>query len=98
LIRTPESVRILGGLVLAIIRLSAVWGASFLSKAIFDFLDVFLISFTGALSASFSGLKHYLLIGTSPLPVVWIGFVMISLLSYGLVTMIMRRQERKELD
>jgi len=39
----------------AIIILSAVWGASFLSTAIFDLLDTFLITALGMISGSFSG-------------------------------------------
>ena len=39
----------------AIIVLSAVWGASFLSTAVFDLLDIFLISAAGALKGSYSG-------------------------------------------
>jgi len=50
------------------------------------------------MSSAISGFKHYLLIGTSPLPVVWVGLGLITLISYGLVLLIMRRQYRKVLD
>lgn len=50
------------------------------------------------MSSAISGFKHYLLIGTSPLPIVWVGLGMITLLSYGLILLIMRSQYRKVLD
>jgi hypothetical protein len=60
-----------------IIVLSAVWGASFLSTAIFEVLDVFLISFTGILGGSFSGfLDTTQLLET----LVWLGLALIGIL------------------
>lgn len=50
------------------------------------------------MSSAISGFKHYLLIGTSPLPVVWVGLGMITVLSFGMVMLIMRRQYRRVLD
>jgi ABC-2 type transport system permease protein len=44
------------------------------------------------------GFRDLMLAGGDPLSVVWIGLVAISLLSYGLVALIMRRRYRQVLD
>ena len=44
------------------------------------------------------GLQKLMLTGTSPGFIVWIGLIVLTLLSYGLVLLIMRRQYRKVLD
>jgi ABC-2 type transport system permease protein len=44
------------------------------------------------------GLQSLMLTGTSPSFIVWLGLIMLTLLSYGLVLLIMRRQYRKVLD
>ena len=60
----------------AIIVLSAVWGASFLSTAIFDVLDIFLISAVGTLPGSFSGYLN----GTQLLKtLLWLGLAVIGI-------------------
>ncbi len=69
----------------AIIVLSAVWGASFLSTAIFDVFDVFLISAAGALG----GIYGDYLSGTQFLKtLLWIGLAAIGIL-------VQRRQSYK---
>ncbi len=61
----------------AIIVLSAVWGASYLSTAIFDVLDVFLISFAGILGSTSSGyLNETQLMRT----LLWLGLAAIGIL------------------
>ena len=69
----------------AIIVLSAVWGSSFLSTAIFDILDIFLISAAGTLGGSFSGF-----LGTTQLlrTLLWLGLAAIGIL-------VQRRQSYK---
>jgi LmbE family N-acetylglucosaminyl deacetylase len=60
----------------AIIVLSAVWGASFLSTAIFDILDIFLISAVGTLPGSFSGYLN----GTQLLKtLLWLGLAALGI-------------------
>lgn len=44
------------------------------------------------------GLQQLMLVGTSAIRDVWFSFVFITVLSYGLVSLIMRRQYRKVLD
>jgi hypothetical protein len=44
------------------------------------------------------GLQSLMLTGTSPSFIVWFGLIMLTLLSYGLVLLIMRRQYHKVLD
>jgi ABC-type polysaccharide/polyol phosphate export permease len=44
------------------------------------------------------GLQSLMLMGASPSFIVWFGLIMLTLLSYGLVLLIMRRQYRKVLD
>jgi ABC-2 type transport system permease protein len=44
------------------------------------------------------GLQSLMLTGTSPSFIVWFGLIMLTLLSYGLVLLIMRRQYRKVLE
>ena len=61
----------------AIIVLSAVWGASFLSTAVFDLLDILLISVAGALKGSYSGyLDTTQLLQT----LVWLGLAALGIL------------------
>ena len=60
----------------AIIVLSAVWGASFLSSAIYDVLDIFLITVAGKLAGSFSGFLNVTqLINT----VLWLGLAALGI-------------------
>ena len=60
----------------AIIVLSAVWGSSFLTSAVFDLLDIFLISAAGALKGTFSGyLDTTQLLQT----LVWLGLAVIGI-------------------
>ena len=60
----------------AIIVLSALWGASFLSTEIFDILDIFLISFAGALGGTYGDY----LSGTQYLStVLWIGLAVLGI-------------------
>jgi ABC-2 type transport system permease protein len=44
------------------------------------------------------GLQSLMLMGASPSSIVWFGLIMLTLLSYGLVLLIMRRQYRKVLE
>jgi ABC-2 type transport system permease protein len=44
------------------------------------------------------GLQSLMLVGSSPSVFVWIGLIILTLLSYGFVLLIMRRQYRKVLD
>jgi ABC-2 type transport system permease protein len=44
------------------------------------------------------GLQKLMLTGTGPGFIVWIGLIVLTLLSYGLVLLIMRQQYRKVLD
>ncbi len=61
----------------AIIVLSALWGSSYVSTAIFDFLDIFLISAVGLLDGSTSGfLNETLLLQT----LLWLGLAVIGIL------------------
>jgi ABC-2 type transport system permease protein len=50
------------------------------------------------MSPAMGGIKHYLLIGDVPGSAVWIDLAAITLISFGLVALIMRRQYRKTLD
>lgn len=50
------------------------------------------------MSSAVHGFQRYMLVGAPPLDIVWYGLVLISLLSYGAVLLIMRRQYRKVLD
>jgi ABC-2 type transport system permease protein len=50
------------------------------------------------MSAAIQGFEDYLLVGSSTSPLVWIVLGIITLLAYGLVGLIMRRQYRKVLD
>lgn len=61
----------------AIIVLSAVWGASYLSKGIFDFLDIFLITLLGTLSTSFGGFLDASQLAQT---VLWLGLAVIGIL------------------
>ena len=61
----------------ALIVLSALWGASYVSKSIFDVVDIFLISAAGVLSSSFGGfLDATLLLQT----LLWLGLAVIGIL------------------
>lgn len=44
------------------------------------------------------GLQSLMLVGGSPIFIVWFGLIVITLLSYGFVLLIMRRQYRKVLE
>jgi len=69
----------------AIIVLSAVWGASFLSNELFDLVDIFLISFAGTLG----GLTGNFLNGTQLLnTLLWLGLAAVGIL-------VQRRQSYK---
>ena len=59
----------------AVIVLSALWGASYISKVIFDVVDVFLISAIGVLGSSFAGfLDTTLLLQT----LLWLGLTLLG--------------------
>jgi LmbE family N-acetylglucosaminyl deacetylase len=61
----------------ALIVLSALWGASYVSKSLFDIVDVFLISALGALNSAFGGfLNATLLLQT----LLWLGLAVIGIL------------------
>ena len=61
----------------AIILLSALWGASYISTIVFDFVDVFLISAVGLLGSSFGGfLDTTLLLKT----VLWLGLTLLGVI------------------
>jgi LmbE family N-acetylglucosaminyl deacetylase len=60
----------------AVIMLSALWGASYISKVIFDVVDVFLISFVGTLGTSIGGfLDTTLLLQT----LLWLGLTLLGI-------------------
>lgn len=61
----------------SIIVLSALWGASFLSSAIFDFLDIFLISAGGWQGGAFSGFLDMTQLWKTLL---WLGLAAIGIL------------------
>jgi len=61
----------------AIILLSALWGASYISTAIFDFVDIFLISAVGLLGSSIGGfLDTTLLLKT----LLWLGLTLLGII------------------
>jgi ABC-2 type transport system permease protein len=57
-----------------------------------------IISLLIPMTYAVEGLQSLMLVGSHPSLLVWIGLVMITLLSYGLVLLIMQRQYRKVLD
>jgi len=60
----------------SVIVLSALWGASYISKVIFDVVDVFLISAVGVLGSSFAGfLDSTLLVQT----LLWLGLTLLGI-------------------
>ncbi|UCF29276.1 MAG: PIG-L family deacetylase, partial [Chloroflexota bacterium] len=60
----------------AVIVLSALWGASYISRVIFDFVDVFLISAVGVLGSSVGGfLDTTLLLQT----LLWLGLALLGI-------------------
>lgn len=59
----------------ALILLSSVWGASYISKVIFDIVDVFLISAVGILGSTFAGFLDTTLLLQSLL---WVGLTLLG--------------------
>jgi LmbE family N-acetylglucosaminyl deacetylase len=60
----------------AVILLSSLWGASYISKVIFDVVDVFLISAVGVLGSSFTGFLDTTLLLQSLL---WLGLTLLGI-------------------
>ena len=44
------------------------------------------------------GFQSLMLVGTNPEPFIWIGLAVVTVLAYGLTSIILRRQYRKVLD
>ena len=57
-----------------------------------------IIAFLIPMSYAVYGFQSLMLVGTSPEPFIWIGLAVVTILAYGLTSIILRRQYRKVLD